>query len=654
MVKVSDYIIQYLEQLGVGHMFMLPGGGAMHLNDSLGKSQKIQYVVCLHEQACAIAAEAYARVTNKPGLLMVTTGPGGTNAVTGVAAAYVESTPMIVLSGQVKMADQIRNQGIRQQGMQEVDIVSIVKPITKYAVMVTGPETIKYHLDKAVYEAMNGRKGPVWLDLPLDVQASMIDENTLAGWEPERNTQNEEGNHAAAGSGALHLGFLDRMPWTAECEISDSRPDRSEMENGTGDFEVLPAALGRQELEQQVLQVIERLNASERPVLLAGNGIRLSEGIEVFEELADCLSIPILTTWNGIDLIEETHPLFFGRPGGMGQRYANFMQQNSDFFLSIGARMNLLQTGYNFDGFAREAVKVMVDIDENELKKINVRPQISICADAKDFMELLLKHKDKIHKKNRSQWIAYGKRMKEKYPVVQKEYWEQKENVNTYALLDVITEQMKENDIYVSGSSGTCIDVSMQTFRVKKGQRVFATKGLASMGFGVPATIGACLAGNGRRTVCVNGDGGFQMNIQELETIRRLDLPIKIFVLNNQGYAQIHATQKNIFQGHYVACDEGSNLTLSPISDVAAAYGLKTVKIQNNQELQEKVREVLAYDGPVVCEVIVPIELSAFPKQVSYKRADGQMESLPLEYMNPPLSEKEMQENMLIGMYQKE
>lgn len=622
MIKVSDYIIQYLEQLGVNHMFMLPGGGAMHLNDSLGKSQKIQYVVCLHEQACAIAAEAYARVTNKPGLLMVTTGPGGTNAITGVAAAYVESTPMVVVSGQVKLADQIRGQGIRQQGMQELDIISIVAPITKYAVMVTEPETIKYHLDKALYQAVNGRKGPVWLDIPLDVQASMVDETGLAGWGPgqEEYAQIEVGRHAA------ETESIRGQKW----------------------------AKGKEGLEQQVLQAIEHLNASERPVLLAGNGIRLSDGIGVFEELAECLRIPVLTTWNGIDLIEDSHPLFFGRPGGMGQRYANFMQQNSDFFLSIGARMNLLQTGYNFDGFAREAVKVMVDIDGNELRKINVRPQIPICADAKEFMELLLKHKDKIQQKNRSEWIAYGKRMKEKYPIVQKEHWEQENHANTYALLDAITEQMEEDDIYVSGSSGTCIDISMQAFRVKKGQRVFATKGLASMGFGVPATIGACLAGGGRRTVCVNGDGGFQMNIQEMETIRRLGLPIKIFVLNNQGYAQIHATQKNIFQGRYVACDEGSNLTLSPISGVAAAYGLKTVRIENNKELREKVREVLTYDGPVVCEVLVPIGLSAFPKQVSYKRPDGQMESLPLEYMNPMLPEEELRGNMLIKMYEKD
>ncbi len=580
MIKVSDYVIQYLERLGVKHMFMLPGGGAMHLNDSLGRSKKIQYVVCLHEQACAIAAEAYARVTNKPGLLMVTTGPGGTNAITGVAAAYVESTPMVVVSGQVKLADQIRGQGIRQQGMQELDIVSIVEPITKYAAMVTDPQSVKYHLDQAIYQAVHGRKGPVWLDIPLDVQASMVDETSLEGWAPD-------GQEAS----------------------------------------------GEMDLECQVLGIIETLNRSKRPVLLAGNGIRLADGLEVFGELVECLQVPVLTTWNGIDLIEDNHPLFFGRPGGLGQRYANFVQQNSDFFLSIGARMNLLQTGYNFDGFAREAVKVMVDIDANELKKINVRPQIAVCADAREFIGLLLKHRDKIKAKGRFEWLSYARRMKSKYPIVQKAHWEQDGCANTYALLDAITEQMGQDDIFVSGSSGTCIDVSMQVFRVKKGQRVFTTKGLASMGFGVPATIGACLAGGGRRTVCVNGDGGFQMNIQELETIRRLNLPIKIFVLNNQGYAQIHATQKNIFSGHYVACDRGSHLTMSPVSDVAAAYGLKTFKIQNNQELPQIVKETLAYDGPVICEVIVPIELSAFPKQVSYKRPDGQMESLPLEYM---------------------
>lgn len=599
MIKLSDYVIKKLEETGSKYMFMLPGGGAMHLNDSLGKSSKIQYICCLHEQACAIAAEAYARVNNEIGLLMVTTGPGGTNALTGVAGAYLESTPMIIISGQVKRLDMINNQGIRQQGMQELDIISMVKSITKYAVLVDEPQMIRYHLEKAVYEATHGRKGPVWLDIPLDVQATMLEEDQLVGYKQ--------------------------------------------------DF-VIPNTY----LEKQVLKIIELVNQSERPVLLAGNGIRLSGGIDVFEQLKGDLGIPVLTTWNGIDLLDENDPLYFGRPGGLGHRYANFIQQNSDLFISIGARLNLLQTGYNFDGFAREAVKVMVDIDNAELHKINVRPDLAVCADAKDFMNLMMKHKDKIIKRSRSEWFAYGRGLKAKYPIVKKEYWEQKELVNTYCLLETISNYMTADDIFVSGSSGSCIDISMQTFKVKKGQRVFSTKGLASMGYGLPSAIGACLAGEGRRTVGVNGDGGFVMNIQELETLARLRLPIKIFVLCNRGYGAIKASQTNIFNGHLVACNEDSNLSLPPIAKIAEAYGVHTVTIYSNTELDQKVKEALEYDGPVIIEVMTPIELVAFPKQVSYKRADGQMESKPLEYMNPPLDVEEMRKNMLIPLFQEE
>lgn len=596
MIKLSDYVIKRLEETGSTHMFMLPGGGAMHLNDSLGKSNKIEYVCCLHEQACAIAAEAYARVNNKIGLLMVTTGPGGTNALTGVAGAYLESTPMFVVSGQVKRMDMINNQGVRHQGMQELDIISVVKPITKYAALVDDPQMIRYHLERAIYEATHGRKGPVWLDIPLDVQATMIDEDKLIGYTPLPQIQNTH-------------------------------------------------------LEKQVLQVIDFLNKADRPVLMAGNGIRLAGAIELLDEVYTSLNIPVLTTWNGIDLIEEVNPLYYGRPGGLGHRYANFIQQNSDFFLSVGARLNLLQTGYNFDGFAREATKVMVDIDNAELHKINVRPDLPICSDAKEFLQLLLKHKDKIVRKDRSAWFEYGNRLKAKYPIVKPEYWEQRELVNTYCLLETISKYMEAEDVYVSGSSGSCIDISMQTFRVKKGQRVFCTKGLASMGYGLPSAIGACLASGKQRTVGVNGDGGFVMNIQELETIARMQLPIKMFVLSNDGYGAIKATQTNLFSGHLVACNKESNLTLPHVARIAEAYGLKTVVINNNAELESKVQEVLSFDGPVICEVMTPIGLTAFPKQVSYKRSDGQMESKPLEYMNPPISEEEMKENMIIPMF---
>lgn len=595
MIKVSDYVIKRLEETGTKHMFMLPGGGAMHLNDSLGKSKKIQYVCCLHEQACAIAAEAYARVNNNIGLLMVTTGPGGTNALTGIAGAYLESTPVFAVSGQVKRLDMINNQGVRQQGMQELDIISIVKTITKYAALVDDPQMIRYHMDRALFEATHGRKGPVWLDIPLDVQATMVDEEKLIGYIPYETVKNSY-------------------------------------------------------LEKQVLKVIELINKSERPVLLAGNGIRLADGIPEFEKLINILNIPVLTTWNGIDLIEDENPLFFGRPGGLGHRYANFIQQNSDFFLSIGARLNLLQTGYNFDGFAREAVKVMVDIDSAELHKINVRPDMPICADAKEFIQLLIKHKDKIIKKDRNNWFEYGNKLKKKYPIVKKEYWNQQELVNPYCLLDVISKYMSSDDIYVSGSSGSCIDISMQTVRVKKGQRVFCTKGLASMGYGLPSTIGACLADDRRNTISVNGDGGFMMNIQELQTIKRMNLPIKVFVLSNRGYGAIKATQTNLFGGHLVACDETSNLSIPSITQIAKGFGIATEVIHDNSELEEKVERVIRCDHPVICEVMTPISVTASPKQVSYKRADGQMESRPLEYMNPPISEEEMKENMVISL----
>ena len=599
MIKLSDYVIKRLEETGVKHMFMLPGGGAMHLNDSLGKSEKIQYVGCLHEQAASIAAEAYARVNNTLGLLMVTTGPGGTNALTGIAGAYIESTPVFVVSGQVKRLDMINGQGVRQQGMQELDIISVVKPITKYAALVDDPQMIRYHIERALYEATHDRKGPVWLDIPLDVQATMINEEALIGFDPPEQMQNPN-------------------------------------------------------LETDVLKLIDALNKSERPVVLAGNGIRMADAIPEFEELCELIHVPVLTSWNGIDLIEEENPLYYGRPGGLGHRYANFLQQNSDFFLSIGARQNLLQTGYNFDGFARAAYKVMVDIDEAELHKINVRPDLPICADAGDFIREILKQKDRIKKKDRSAWFAYGDRLKTKYPLVTEEQWNQKELVNTYCLLETISKYMTPDDIYVSGSSGSCIDISMQTFKVKKGQRVFCTKGLASMGYGLPSTIGACLASGEKRTVGVNGDGGFVMNIQELETIRRLNLPIKLFVLCNHGYGAIQATQTNLFNRHFVDCNEASGLSIPPIGKVAGAFGLKTISICHNSELEGKVKEALDYDGPVIVEVFTPITLTAAPKQVSYKRKDGQMESLPLEYMNPPISEEEMRENMLIPMYEKQ
>ena len=602
MIKVSDYIIKELEKTGAKHMFMLPGGGAMHLNDSLGKSEKIKYVPCIHEQACSIAAESYARVTNGIGLCMVTTGPGGTNALTGLAGAYIESTPVFFISGQVKRADMINGQGIRQQGMQELNIVDVVKPITKYAHCVTNENEIKYHLKKALYLALNGRKGPTWLDIPLDVQSAMVDE-----------------------------AELDRVYGKLKSE-------------NDYEYSYLNDETHIKKIEEAVLKIIELLNKSVRPVILIGNGIRLSGALNILDEFLKELNIPVLTTWNGIDLIEEDNPLYFGRPGGLGSRFANFIQQNSDFHLTLGARLNLLQTGFNHKGLAKNATRIMVDIDEKELDKVNVHPDIKVVSDAKVFIELFLKHKDKIVKNDRNEWFDYAREAKKTFPVIKKEYYEE-EKINTYLLLDKISNVMSSEDVYVSGSSGSAIDISMQAIKIKKGMRAYATKGLASMGYGLPSSIGAAFA-SGKKVLSVQGDGGFMMNIQELATIKGNNLPIKIFVLCNDGYGAIKATQTRMFNKHFVACDRESKLYLPDMKNVVAGFGIKTFEIYKNSEL-DIVKEAYDYDGPAVILCYTPIELTSNTKQITHKNPDGTLESLPIEHMFPELTEEEMKRWMV-------
>lgn len=603
MIKLSDYIIKELEEsTKAKHMFMLPGGGAMHLNDSLGKSKKIKYVVCLHEQALSIAAESYARVTNDIGLCMVTTGPGGTNALTGLAGAYIESTPVFFISGQVKRADMINGQGIRQQGMQELNIIDIVKPITKYAYCVTNEKEIKYHIKKALYLAMNGRKGPVWLDIPLDVQSAMIDENEID---------------------EVYLKMKKENDYEYKDIYSEDTIKR---------------------IEKEALNVIDLLNESNRPVILIGNGIRLSGAIDILDEFLSALNIPVLTTWNGIDLIEEDNKLYFGRPGGLGSRYANFIEQNSDFHLTLGARLNLLQTGFNHEGLAKKAIKIMVDIDKNEMNKINVHPDVKINADAKIFIEQILKHKDKIKKQDRTDWFDYANKVKKAFPIILDEYYKQ-EKINTYLLVDKISEVMSKDDVYVSGSSGSSIDISMQALKIKKGMRAYATKGLASMGYGLPSTIGAAFA-SGHKVMSVQGDGGFMMNIQELATIKANNLPIKIFVLCNGGYGAIKNTQTNIFNKHFVACDDKSGLYIPDIKSVVEGFGIKTFVINKNKEL-DIVKEAYDYDGPCIIICNTDISLVSNTKQITHKNTDGSLESMPIEYMSPELSEEEMKEWML-------
>lgn len=602
MIKLSDYVIDFISGLGVRHIFMLPGGGCMHLADSAGRNKKIKYIGCLHEQAAAIAADGYAQYSNNIGVALVTTGPGSTNAITGVAAAWIDSTPLMVLSGQVKRKDLLYGKGVRQMGIQEVDIISIVKPITKYAVPVLEPESIRYHLEKAVYTARSGRPGPVWIDIPLDIQGAMIDENRLKGFDPSTETQKRKNN----------------------------------------------------QLSESVKNVIALLNDSERPVILAGRGIRLSSAEEEFLKVIQSLNIPILTTWRMMDILPEDHDLYFGRPGSIASRYANFVQQNSDFILTIGARLDLPQVGHSYANFAREAFKVIVDIDEAEIRKIGAKIDIPIISDAKEFLCELLDKLDRVKPRDRSAWIAKCREWKARYPVVLPEYLKPSEYVNTYALIETLSDLLAKDDVIVPGSSGSCAEITCQAFKVKEGQRVINSPGLGSMGFGLPQSIGACLASDGRRTVSIIGDGGLQHNIQELETLKRLNIPVKLFILNNNGYAAIRNTHNRFFEGRLVCCDPSSGLTLPDTCKIASSYGLKAVRISDQGNLKDEVANVLNMEGPVICDVMIDPDLQMAPKLSSVAMPDGAMISKPLEDMWPFLGREEFKATMIAGPLEEE
>ena len=589
-MKVSDYIFDYIASLGVKHVFYLPGGGAMHLDDSLGHHKDLTPVCMLHEQPCSIAAEAYARISEGFGVCVVTSGPGATNAITGLAGAWLDATPVIFLSGQAKRADLVNGQGIRQFGIQEIGIVELVKSVTKYAVQVRDAQEIRYELEKATALAKAGKPGPVWLDIPLDIQASQVDPSSLRPY--------------------------DEVLPTYPCADAD-----------------IQATIGL-------------LNQSERPLILLGHGIRLAKAIPEMNRLIEKLHIPVMTTWNGVDLVSDDNPLFFGRPGAVGHRHANFIQQNADFVLTIGTRLNLLSTGYDFDSFLRHAKHVMVEIDAYEMQKCSVHPDLAIHADAKSFLEKMLAAADQIADKPREAWWHYCRDMKAKYPLFIPEQTPEGEGVNTYTLANTVSEKMTGDDIYQFTSSGTAVDIPMYTLRFKKGQRAFTTKGLASMGFDLSACIGSCLAGNRRRTICITGDGGFMMNVQELATLRQLALPVKIFILCNEGYGMIYNSQAGNFK-RLTGCTRDSGLVLPDIRKVVEAFGVKCFSVERESELSRVVDETLAFDGPAICTVKIYIGQKIMPRQTNYMKPDGQMASRPLEDMSPLLDRDEFNQNML-------
>lgn len=584
MIKLSDYIFRFLKEKSVKYIFMLPGGGAMHLDDSVGKSG-IDYVCTLHEQAAAVAAEAYAQHTNEIGVCLTTSGPGATNAITGVTAGWIDSTPMFILSGQAKRSDLIGDSGVRQTGSQEVQIIEMVKPITKYAVQVMESEEIRYHMERAYYEATSGRPGPVWLSIPLDVQATMIDPETQKGFEPE--TQNVSG------------------------------------------------------LSEAVKKTLELLKGADRPVILAGNGIKLAGATQDFYRLLDILPVPVLTTWKTIDMLGEEDELYAGHPGGMGDRGANLILQSADLLICVGSRLDTSLTAFNEPHFGMSAKKIIVDIDPNELNRMKLEQvEVKLACDAGEFIRELSRaagENAELQERNGvwKIWNRQGHELRGKYPVVTEEHKNVQGVVSAYYFIDLLCKYTTAEDVIVPESSGAAGEITYQAFKPKRGQKMKNAAGLGSMGFGLPYAIGACLANGGRRTILINGDGAFQMNIQELETLARLKLPVKIFIWNNQGYASIRSMQNNIFGGFQVASGESSGLTLPDTVRVAEAYGLRTFRISDNRQLEEQIESILNAEGPILCELLISPDETVSPRTKTIVHEDGTLESYPLERMWP-------------------
>ncbi len=657
-IKVSNYISRKLVEAGINQAFTVTGGGAMHLNDALGHEPGLQCLYQHHEQACAIAAEAYARIHNKIGLVCVTTGPGGTNAITGVVGGWLDSIPMLVLSGQVRYDTTARwtGLGIRAMGDQEFDITKSIDCMTKYSEMVIDPLRIRYCLEKALYLAYSGRPGPCWLDIPLDVQGAYVDTEELAGFDPA--------DYEAGGTGWAVPGNMRH----AAGQPRVIREDHA----GQGEArQVLPPRVTR----EQVQTILDKIRQSSRPVLNAGNGIRIAGAHPVFMEVVDLLGIPVVTGWNSQDCIWDEHPLYVGRAGNMGDRPGNFAVQNSDLVFSVGSRLSIRQVGYNYKTWAREAYVIVNDVDAEELKKPSVHKDMAVHADAKDLLEMMAKvlREESVSSAPLFQggsglpgmtWNETCRMWKEKYPVVQPKHLadDDTREANVYALVKELSSRLKEGQITVVGNGSACV-AGGHAYEIKKGQRFISNSAIASMGYDLPAAVGAFLAAwdpeylDGSRKpddiILLTGDGSIQMNLQELQTIIHHRMPIKIFLINNGGYHSIRQTQRNFFGEPLVGIgvDSGVNgcdLSFPEMKKLAEAYGYPYVSACRNRELAAAIEQTLAMDGPVICEIFVTTDQNFEPKSSAKRLPDGTMVSPPLEDLSPFLPEEEMDAMMII------
>lgn len=605
--RLADYVADFLAARGVADVFSVVGGGAMHLNDAFGHHEKLHVTYNHHEQACAIAAEAYARLDNRIAAVCVTTGPGGTNALTGVLGGWLDSIPMFIVSGQVRYDTTARyalkaaGAAVRAMGDQEYDIVRSVAPMTKYAVMIEDPASIRFHLEKAWHLAVTGRPGPVWIDIPVNFQGSYIETDNLTGYDPAEDDA--------------------KLP--------------------------PPVADG------VIRTVLEKIRGAKRPVFHAGYGIRLSGGYEAFREALEKLHIPIVTYWNAVDLIEDEHPLYCGRAGNMGDRPGNWAIQNADLILAVGTRISIRQVGYNWKTWARAAEVIMVDIDQGEMKKPTLHVDMPIWADAKDFLTKL-NAAAQAPVFTGDDWIAVCQGWKRDYPVVQPRQWQENgSTANVYAFVRYLSSRLPENSL-TAVSNGACCVVGNQAYVIQKGSRMANNSAVASMGYGLPAAIGTCIGGGRRDTVCLEGDGSIMMNLQELQTILTNRLPIKLFLINNSGYHSIRITQTNLFSDR---CKigigpESGDLSFPKFELLAKAFGYPYFAAHSNEEMKTAVDQALKTDGPVFTEIFTDTKQVWEPKSSTKRLPDGTLVSPPLEDLAPFLPREELRSIMQIPLWE--
>ena len=591
--KVAAVVADFLVSKGVTDVFTVTGGGAMHLNDALGHHPGLRSIYNHHEQACSIAAEGYARLTGKIAALCVTSGPGGTNAITGVMGGYLDSIPMFVISGQVKRETTIwsvPDLPLRQLGDQEFPIVNAVSCMTKFAVMVTDPEKIMYYLEKAWYLANNGRKGPVWLDIPLDVQAAKVEEDSLVHFE-----------------GSAEEARL----------IAKEKPEYDKS------------------LTEEILR---KIHDAKRPVILAGTGIRLAGAFEDFKKLAEKLQIPVVTAWNAHDLMPDENPYYCGRPGTVGTRGGNFVVQEADVLFVLGCRMNIRQISYNYKEWAKDAYKIVVEIDAAELNKPTVNVDMKVHADLKDVIASILETPYEVNPAH-AEWVKWGRDIDARYPACLDSYRGQSP-LNPYEFIDRFSKVLNDDDKVICGNGSACV-ITFQGMHIKNGTRLFTNSGCAAMGYGFPAAVGCAVAEDGKRVICIDGDGSFQMNIQEMQTVIYNRMNLKTFIINNNGYHSIRQTQTNLFTPPLVGVCDGNGLSFPDLEKLSWAYGMRYVKIDSADDIEAKVKEVLEGNDPVLCEVVVSDKQNFSPKLSSKVLPDGKIVSPPIDDMFPFLDRDE-------------